>query len=138
MQAVGVYFKTLRTKRQLSPKDIVNAIMDAAPELDPPDVNYVWRIENGKIQSPGFRLIAALTRAVQGNPDDVVRLVLDEDVSADEAERLALAWLSRDQAAQIDELVENHTAEDVLAAIRDMREELGRLERRLGPPGNGA
>ncbi len=49
-------------------------------------------------------MIAAFTRAVQGNPDDVVRLVLDENATDEDAERLAMNWLSREHSEHIDRI----------------------------------
>ncbi len=83
-------------------------------------------------------MIAAFTRAVQGNPDDVVRLVLDENATDEDAERLAMNWLSREHSEHIDRIAGSHDEADVLAAIRDMREELARLERRFGGSNGGS
>lgn len=79
MQALGAYLGELRSARGWSGKDVVTAITRQFPELDPPNPNYISRIERGKIPSPGLRLIAALTVVLEGDADRVIALVLGTD-----------------------------------------------------------
>lgn len=98
MQAVGMYLKILRERRNLSVMDIVLAMRDLAPEIDT-NPTYIWRIEHGKIESPGARLLLAFTRVVEGSLEDVADLLLNRRATADDGYRRAEEWFDQTQHA---------------------------------------
>ena len=113
MEAVGAYFQTLRKALNLSDMDVAAAIRELVPDskVNP---NYIWRIEKGELKSPGMVLLAAFSRVVRGNLEDVGRLLLRSDATAEEGRQVAEVWLER---------MAVYGDEEVLEAIRETRDE---------------
>jgi transcriptional regulator with XRE-family HTH domain len=121
VEAVGAYFKTIREHRQFTAMDVVAEILRLVPDFKPPpNPNYISKIENGKIQSPGVRLIAAVTAALGGNPAEVNQLILNQKATAKTGQDLAEKWLalSSDEREQIIKLIGNVGPGAVVAAAR--------------------
>ncbi|HEU4327242.1 MAG TPA: hypothetical protein VFS21_29140 [Roseiflexaceae bacterium] len=87
--AVGAYIETVRTHNRIGVGDVVSAMGKLGVDTTP---TYVWRIENGKIASPGAQLLAAMTRAVGGNMEHVTDLLLDRGAGVNEGRALAKRW----------------------------------------------
>ena len=101
MQAVGMYLRLLRERRNLSVMDIVSGMKALVPELDT-NPTYIWRIEHGKIESPGARLLVAFTRVVGGNLDDIADLLLSKRATAEDGQRRADLWLAKTNSGDVD------------------------------------
>lgn len=120
-EAVGAYLKVLREHKKLTGMQVVIEMLRIAPDLrPPPNPNYISKIENGKIHSPGVRLIAAIIGVLGGNPAQVNRLILDEQATKAKGQALANQWLALSPAEreQIIKLTENVGPGAVLAAVR--------------------
>ncbi len=93
MHAIGSYLSTLRLGRKLGVGETIDAILQIAPDLEP-NPNYLWRLEHGKIASPGARLLVVYATAVGGTTDDLGRLLLDRYATAEDGQRLAESRLA--------------------------------------------
>jgi transcriptional regulator with XRE-family HTH domain len=122
VEAVGAYLSVLRERRGLKHLDVIRRIWEIAPELKTVNPNYVWRIESGKIKSPGAQLLMAFTRAVQGNPDHVSQLLLTTDATKEDGEHLAESFLSQDDEQQIAYLVRTYGADRVAEIFKQVGE----------------
>lgn len=83
VQAAMFYLRTLREKHKLSQGDIARA---AGVES-----KQVYRWERGESEPPASGLIAFVEK-VQGNIEDVQRLISSQDTSEDYARQLAESW----------------------------------------------
>lgn len=120
-EAVGAYLKVLREHKELTGMQVVIEMLRIAPDLKPPpNPNYISKIENGKIRSPGVRLIAAIVGVLGGNPAQVNQLILDERATKAKGQDLANQWLalSPTEREQIIKLTENVGPGAVLAAVK--------------------
>lgn len=97
VHAVGAYIEAVRTQNRIGVSDVVAAMARQGIETTP---TYVWRIENGKISSPGAHLLAAMTRAVGGSMEHIVDLLLDKAAGPTEGRALADRWAETRQRQQ--------------------------------------
>lgn len=122
-EAVGAYLRVIREHKNLTGMQVVIEMLRIAPDLQPPpNPNYISKIENGKIRSPGMRLIAAITNVLGGNPAQVNQLILDEKATKQEGRNMAQQWLALSQAErdEIIRLIQNVSPGAVAAAARSL------------------
>lgn len=87
MKALEAYLSTLIHQRGLQVQDVTaQAGVNA---------NYLWRLRNDKIASPGAPVLRQLITAVRGNIDDLA-LLLRDDMTEREAQRLARRWVDEE------------------------------------------
>jgi len=122
MQAVGAYIATLREARGINPTALGRLVGTSASQIS--------RIEQGS-QDPRASLLFAIIDAVQGRYDDVQRLLLtDADVNT--GHQLAEALLTDAENERIDVVIDNVADAELVAIIREMREDLSWLEQQIG------
>lgn len=109
VKAVGAYIAALVDYRDLKTQDVT-----VAAGVSP---NYIWRLKNGRIASPGAETLTALVRAAGGSTEHLQRLLMD-DATEQEAIRLAVQWMQqyRAEAASM-------TDEELDTAIREFEHE---------------
>lgn len=120
-EALGAYLKAIREHKKLTAMQVVVEMLRLVPDLKPPpNPNYISKIERGKIQSPGARLVAAVTKALGANPLQVNQLILDEQATKEKGRDLANQWLALSPAErdEIIRLIENVGPGVVLAAAQ--------------------
>jgi transcriptional regulator with XRE-family HTH domain len=121
MVAAGSYIRTLREQRRLT-QDAV--IARAAEQLNGRkiDPTTLWRIESG-LRKTRSDILSAVVEAVEGNGDDVSRLMRDPNATADDGKSTALALLTAEQRQRIDRIVEGTDPADLAAIIEELRDE---------------
>lgn len=95
--SVGAYLEALRDAQKLKPKEVVDLIGQLGIETTP---TYIWRIEHGKIATPGAPLLAAFTRVVHGNINQVMDLLLNKEATAEDGRHFAQIWLQQKSIQQ--------------------------------------
>jgi transcriptional regulator with XRE-family HTH domain len=85
--AVGAYFKTLA---DIQPGTIASRTGDAGVQS-----KYIWRLEKHEIKEPSAKVLRQLTKALNGNWEDVGELIADEEAVAADGRQRALAWALR-------------------------------------------
>lgn len=86
MLAIGSYLRTLREARSLTRAEVAARVNTSEQQL--------FRIEAGEIDTRGSMLLH-LVDVVQGNADDLRRIVVNNLTTAEEGRALALEWLLR-------------------------------------------
>ncbi len=99
MAALGAYLQTVRKHRKISQERLAEQLGTAALTI--------WRIENAK-QEPGGELLFKIVAAIKANLDDVMRLVLEDNLTEDDGIQLAQAFINAPQREQL-----QRTAHDV-------------------------
>ncbi len=92
MAALGSYLQTVRKHRKISQERLAEQIGTAALTI--------WRIENAK-QEPGGELLFKIVAAIKANLDDVMRLVLEDNLTEDDGIQLAQAFINAPQREQL-------------------------------------
>jgi transcriptional regulator with XRE-family HTH domain len=116
MQAVGSYLQTLRECRVMGVGEVVSAIASIAPGLDT-NATYIWRVERGKIESPGARLLFAFTAAVGGSFEHIGELLLSSEATPQDGSRLAEHWYRRPNQG---ESAPEHSTHDLIQQVVQM------------------
>ncbi len=93
MLAIGAYLRTLREARSLTRAEVAARVNTSEQQL--------FRIEAGEIDTRGSMLLH-LVDVVQGNADDLRKIVVDHLTTAEEGRVLALEWLTRKPEPNID------------------------------------
>lgn len=99
MAALGAYLQTVRKHRKISQERLAEQLGTAALTI--------WRIENAR-QEPGGELLFKIVAAIKANLDDVMRLVLEDNLTEDDGIQLAQAFINAPQREQL-----QRTAHDV-------------------------
>lgn len=97
MQAAGAYLSTLREALGLKPYRLAKMLGTSSSQIE--------RIEAGEIETRSS-LLFAFVDAVQGNPEQVMKLVLDKHATAEQGKAVAEAWLSDKERAEIERQIE--------------------------------
>ncbi len=121
MQAAMFYLRTLREKQKLSQGDIARA---AGVES-----KQVYRWERGESEPPASGLIAFVEK-VQGNIEDVRRLISAQDITEDHARQLAEAWYADLEKAEPSERERRRLR--AIALIDDLLSDPQKIDRLLG------
>lgn len=119
MIAAGAYLRTLREQLGL-PREKVAALAGT-------NGSQLVRIESGEQETRGS-LLAALIRAVKGNADQVMDLILDESATAEDGQRLALSWFTGEELAEIHavaDAIPDHKRQEALAILQELIDEQG-------------
>lgn len=121
MIAAGSYIRALREGRRLT-QDAV--IARAAGQLNGRkiDPTTLWRIESGRRRTRSDILSAVVT-AVEGDSEDVSRLMQNPHATADDGEAAALALLTSEQRQHIDRIVEETDPDELATIIEELRGE---------------
>lgn len=129
MQAAGVYIRTLRDTQKMTQEAVIDraAAVLGGRKID---LTTLWRIETGRARTRNDILLAVVA-AVGGNDQDVAQLMRDPSATKEDGEARALAWLSRDQLARIDRIVEETESEELAAILESVRAEYQRDPRLL-------
>ncbi len=115
VKALEAYITTLMQQRGLQ----VQEVTAMAGVKD----NYLWRLRNNQIKSPGVAVLRALIIAVKGNINDLSKLLMD-DMTEAEAQRLARRWIDADKIDQYRANAAVMSDEELDAAIRDLETEI--------------
>lgn len=134
MKHVARYIRELRDAQGMSRDELAGDLAEMGIEVT---TTSIYRIEE-KGQRPGGELLIALVVGVRGSLEDVRRLI-GEGATVELASQLAQRRFQRIKSVEgrLDVLLEEDPG-SVLAAIRDMRGDLERLETRLSRAVNGA
>lgn len=132
--AVGIYFKTLRSKYDWSQQKTVNLVSERLGRGNIPfDKGILSRLENGKTWPEGD-FFTALIAVLQANIVHVVALQNDEEATERYAKELAETWFDKEQLGRLDHVIANTKPDEFAAILADVRRELMRdpgLERHL-------
>jgi transcriptional regulator with XRE-family HTH domain len=98
IHAVGAYLHQLREERRLTATDVV-ALIAASTDMGQsrPNQSYISRLERGEIGGPGLVPVAAINRALGGNPAHIDHLLF-APATPDEGRQLAHEWLALSDA----------------------------------------
>ena len=121
MVAAGHYIRTLRESRRLTQADVIER---AAQWLNGKkiDSTTLWRIETGRKKTRSD-ILSAVVEAVEGNSDDVARLMNDPLATPADGEERARQWFDRVEIARMDRLIIETKSDDLDAVIGDLRQE---------------
>lgn len=123
MDAVAAYLWELRAQQRIS-RGKLAAILDTSEQT-------IFRIEKDG-QEPSGALLVGLIAGVNGSFEDVRRLALEPGMTAEDGrqlarERAALLKTAEDRVR----LMVGEDPDSVLDAVRNLRAEVDRLEKRL-------
>jgi transcriptional regulator with XRE-family HTH domain len=113
MQAAGAYLAALRSRRGYTQEDVAKGLNVSTKSVQ------LW--EGGR-KTPSSLSLAALVRFVDGNPDDVHALLLDDTADAEVGRARAYEWLRKDR--KLKEEVDRLVTETDPIVLREVVEEL--------------
>lgn len=121
MVAAGSYIRTLRERRRLTQAEVIER---AAQWLNGKkiDSTTLWRIETGQKKTRSD-ILSAVVEAVEGNSDDVSRLMNDPLATPADGEDRARQWFDRAEIARMDQIITETKSDDLDRIIGDLREE---------------
>lgn len=121
MVAAGSYIRTLRERHRFTQADVIER---AAQWLDGKkiDSTTLWRIETGRKRTRSD-ILSAVVDAVEGNSDDVTRLMNDPLATPADGEERAHQWFDRAEIARMDRLVAETRSDELDGIIGDLRDE---------------
>ena len=114
MIATGSYIRTLREAHKLTRAEV-------AKQTGTSEIQLV-RIEKGEQETRGS-LLMALIRSVKGNLEHVARLILDDQATVEDGQRLALQWFTGEEIAEL-HAVADSVPDHKRKEIADILEEL--------------
>lgn len=122
MQAAGVYLATIRHERGLTQQDVADKLQV--------DIKSIRNWEHGK-KEPSSLSLAGFIALIEGNPEDVQALMIDDRASPELGRKKAQDWLRRDPTLEkeIDRLFANA---DPLALRQMLSDLAGEHERDPG------
>lgn len=124
MVAAGAYLWGVRESRKLSRQDVANYIRNKVGNGT--NAVQVGRIEKGQIPTSAETL-AAFIEAVDADPRQVIRLILHDDVTAEAAQELALAYVRANTATPDEQERRRREALQVIDQLLEDPVKLGRL-----------
>lgn len=115
--SAGMYLRVLRERQKMTREQLVDRIREHSHDTVKVSDVSLWSIEDGR-QEPKGRLLFALIEAVQGNHDDVSRLLLDNSSTVEDARQLAEMRYQQVLNREVGRVVNGFT-EDELGRVRE-------------------
>jgi transcriptional regulator with XRE-family HTH domain len=119
IKALSEYLRVLREERGLSVLQVCNEVGTSQ--------SYLWKLENAKLKQPGVYLLFAVTDVIEGDIQDVKKLLLSEKDNPSYGKEIALRRLEGIQEEQEDPLEDIDTVMSTIAKIMRNKSKLAKL-----------
>lgn len=112
MIAAGAYIRSVREGRGMTRAELASLLETTETQL--------FRVESGQQDTRGSSLMRIVS-AIGANIKHVYDLLMDESSTAEDGQRLAMQWLSRDDRAMLDSIPDEQIQE-VVRILDEMKQ----------------